>query len=280
MAKVFLGLAIVVMLAAAALGFMAKGNIDQLQTVLKDSKAATGRAEKKASEKEAEAKKAGEELKVANAEVEKQKTEAATAKKEKEDLDKQLGESRLAANGLTAEIERLKIELGKPKEVGVAVEDPRIQTLTADLEKARAENTEKTQLIEQLNKAKNDKDEAFANLNKEVDRYRAGFARNSLTAKILAVNPGWNFVVLSAGDRQGAAPGAVMIVTRGGEQIARARITSVEPSTSIADILPGSVRKGLTVQPGDTVVYEGPRGKSGNSLTAPAPGANPAPVQP
>ena len=62
-----------------------------------------------------------------------------------------------------------------------------------------------------------------------------------------------------------------MVVTRGGEAIGKARISSVEPSTSIADLIPGSFRKGVSVQPGDVVVYEGSRGRP-NTLTTPAPG--------
>ena len=48
-----------------------------------------------------------------------------------------------------------------------------------------------------------------------------------------------------------------MVVTRGGQMVAKVRVTSVEPSTSIADIIPSSVVKGQSVQPGDSVVYEG-----------------------
>jgi hypothetical protein len=81
--------------------------------------------------------------------------------------------------------------------------------------------------------------------------------RAGLQGRILAVNPGWNFVVLSVGDKQGVAVNAPLLVVRGSEPIARLRITSVEPSTSIADVIPGSVRRGVSVQPGDTVIFEG-----------------------
>ena len=67
---------------------------------------------------------------------------------------------------------------------------------------------------------------------------------------------------------------ATMLVVRGGEPIAKVRISSVEAATSIADILPGSVRRGVTVQPGDTVVFEGAR--SAGAAGQPAPGAQPA----
>jgi hypothetical protein len=78
-----------------------------------------------------------------------------------------------------------------------------------------------------------------------------------MQGRILAVNSGWNFVVLSVGDKQGVIVNAPLLVVRNNEPVARLRITSVEPSTSIADVIPGSVRRGITVQPGDTVIFEG-----------------------
>ena len=55
-----------------------------------------------------------------------------------------------------------------------------------------------------------------------------------LPGTILAVNQAWNFVVLSLGDRQGVVPNAEMLVQRGGQLLGKVRVTSVEPSTSIA----------------------------------------------
>jgi chromosome segregation ATPase len=82
--------------------------------------------------------------------------------------------------------------------------------------------------------------------------------RSGLEGRILAVNSAWNFVVLSLGDRNGVINNAEMLIKRGSQLIGKVRITSVEPSTSIADIIANSVRSGLTIQPGDTVIYYGP----------------------
>ena len=48
-----------------------------------------------------------------------------------------------------------------------------------------------------------------------------------------------------------------MLVVRDGTPIGKVRITTVEANTSIADILPGSLARGVTIQPGDKVIYEG-----------------------
>ncbi len=74
---------------------------------------------------------------------------------------------------------------------------------------------------------------------------------------VLAVNPAYNFVVLSLGARQGVEANTEMLVLRGGSFIGRIRISSVEPATAIGDIITSTLARGVQVQPGDTVVYAG-----------------------
>lgn len=282
MAKLFIGLAIVVMLGAAVLSFLTKAQADKLQSNLKETKQTLARTETTLKKTEGELKKSTEELAVANTKVEQQTTEIAMLKRDKEKAEMELVEAKMALDSKSKELadiqEKMKgTDPSKPT-VDPAVVMAELEAKKSELAKAQNELAEKAQMVETLNKTKVENDEKLASANKEIERYRAGVTKAGLTGKILAVNPGWNFVVLSVGDRQGAATGGSMIVTRGGEPIGRVRITSIEPSTSIADIIPGSVRRGVTVQPGDAVVYEGPRSKP-NALGAPAPGV-PAPVAP
>ena len=80
--------------------------------------------------------------------------------------------------------------------------------------------------------------------------------RNGLEGRVLAVNPAWNFVVLSLGDKNGVVSNAELLVKRGTQLIGKVRVTSVEPSTSIADIVANSVPQGATISPGDNVIYQ------------------------
>jgi hypothetical protein len=278
MAKLFIGLAIVVMLGAAVLSFLTKAQADKLQSNLKETKQSLARTETSLKKSEGELKKSQEELTVANAKVEQQATELTTAKSAKEKAEMERDEAKLALDSKVKELAEIKENMQKANPNAPAV-DPAVvaaelATAKADLARAQSDLAEQKQMVETLNRSKTESEEKIASANKEIERYRAGVTKAGLTGKILAVNPGWNFVVLSVGDRQGAATGGMMIVTRGGEPIGRVRITSIEPSTSIADIVPGSVRRGVTVQPGDVVVYEGPRSKP---VPAPAPGAPAAP---
>jgi hypothetical protein len=106
--------------------------------------------------------------------------------------------------------------------------------------------------------AKGEKDKVeLADLKKKEDIREKQIGLKGLQGRILAVNSGWNFVVLSVGDKQGVSVNAPLLVVRGNQPIAKLKITSVEPTTSIADVLPGTVPRGVSVQPGDTVIFQG-----------------------
>lgn len=107
--------------------------------------------------------------------------------------------------------------------------------------------------------AKLKEDEAqVSELRKKEAERKAKIMRNGLEGKVLAVNPSWNFVVISLGDRNGVVNNAELLISRSGQLVGKIRVTSVEPSTSVADIVANSVAAGSSVQPGDTVIYKGP----------------------
>lgn len=74
---------------------------------------------------------------------------------------------------------------------------------------------------------------------------------------VMAVNNPYNFVVLDLGARNGVEPHAEMLVLREGTLIAKIRVSSVEPATSIGDIMGSTLARGVKVQPGDSVIYAG-----------------------
>lgn len=80
---------------------------------------------------------------------------------------------------------------------------------------------------------------------------------NLAKGRVLAVNPNWDFCVVSLGDKQGGTINQVLIVARDGQAIGKVKITQVEAAQSIADIVPGTFAKNTFVQPGDDVVFTG-----------------------
>ena len=277
MAKIFLGIALAVMLATAALGFLAKGNADKLQSVLKATTQDLTTTKGTLSLTKTELKKSQEDLTAATGKVTEQEKEIATQKGQMDDLTKKIAEATTAMEAKTKEYEELNAKYiaatTKPGTPVNGTEDPVIAALKAEVEKAKGDAAQSQALADTLIAKKKEIEDKMVSLEQYKKAREMGFVRQGTTGRILAVNGGWNFVVLSIGDKQGAVVGATMLVLRGGEPIAKARVSSVEAATSIADILPGSVRKGVTVQPGDSIVFEGRA--AGAVAGQPAGGAQP-----
>lgn len=280
MAKVFIGIALIVMLATAGLGFLAKGNIDKLQSALTTTKGRIAKAEADAKVAKSDAEKAQKEAKDASDKAEAATTAAAAATKEATEAKAAVGEKTQLVDSLTAKNKELE---GKIVQMGTGgIEPAVVEKLKADLLTA---TTEKENAVKEVAEAKvaldskiaqgKENETKVADLSKKLHDREVNYQKPGLQGHILAVNSGWNFVVLSVGDSQGVVINSTLLVVRANQPIARLRITSVEPSTSIADVMPGTVRRGTVIQPGDTVIFEGsrnqaaPAGKAPDATTAP-----------
>ncbi len=122
-----------------------------------------------------------------------------------------------------------------------------------------------------------DKEEEIAVLEREIEVAQSAVSANENTiagyqtkqrarsaaisldgseATIQAVNNDWGFVVVNVGRSRGVPKNSRLLVKRGGEQIGRLAIVSIEPSMLIANIVQDSLKKGARVLPGDKVVFE------------------------
>lgn len=262
MAKILLGIALAVMLATAALGYLAKGNIDKLQGKLADTKGTLTTTLTTLATTKTDLAKTKDDLTAANTKIEEKDKEIATQKGQMDDLNKKIADATTAMEAKTQELaaktkeyEDYKVAKGgMPVDGGV---DPAIAALKAEVAKAQAELAESKSLVDALGQQKRKVEEEMAVLAAYKKSREASQMRLGTQGRVLAVNSGWSFVVVSIGDKQGAVMNATMLVVRDGTPIGKVRISSVEPTTSIADIIPGSLRRGITIQPGDSVVYEG-----------------------
>ena len=132
-----------------------------------------------------------------------------------------------------------------PNEMKAQLDETRKQLETAE--------QEKTVLADKVKEAQ----DRVTAIEAEQKRRESGLNPPGVHGTVLAVNQAYNFVVLSMGDRQGVVPNSEMLVMRGGALIGKIRISSVEPTTSIGDILTNSLARGVQVQPGDVVIYAG-----------------------
>jgi len=171
----------------------------------------------------------------------------ADVQKQSTDKDATIAQQKTDMTAKDTRISELESKSNSAKQPG---NDPTIE-LKKQLEEKDLLNTSLTA------KLKDQESQLTALKEREAQR-RAKTMRVGLEGRILAVNASWNFVVLSLGDRNGVVNNAEMLIKRGSQLIGKVRITSVEPSTSVADIVANSVRPGLTVQPGDSVIYGGP----------------------
>lgn len=70
---------------------------------------------------------------------------------------------------------------------------------------------------------------------------------------IVAVDPKWNFVVLNVGEKAGAKPRGVFMVSRNGKLIGKVKVATVQPERSIANIMPGWQLE--EIMEGDQVIF-------------------------
>ncbi len=257
MAKILVGISLLLLLGAAVLGYLNKTNLDakvaELESTIQREQAANQAADAaRAAETEAK------ELAVAEAAKREQaESEAAAAKVATAEVEAK-------ASALTQEVATLQAEIVKLNETIAATPDAPAGTDVAEVATLEAKVTELEAAVAATEEEKNilmakveEERSAAEALRAAEERRVGGIMAKGLQGRVLAYNPAWNFVVINIGDRQGAAANAEMLVMRGSTMVGRIRITSVEPSSSIADVLPTTVAAGFQIQPGDTVIYPG-----------------------
>lgn len=126
---------------------------------------------------------------------------------------------------------------------------------------------------------------------KRIDLWQqTGTMAPTFRSRVTAVNPEWGFVTIGAGNSAAVTRQAKLDVVRGKSVVGQLVVTHVSPSSSSAEIVPGSVAPGDSILPGDTVktgagslpsnirVPAAPAAapKTGETPAAPAPEAAPA----
>ena len=255
MGKTLLFVSFAVTLLAAGLGFLNHNKVASAADQVSQMESQAASLKKQVQEKEAAVKTANASLTTANTEkdtlnvqlTEQQKQltllqeQAKTLTTAKADAETQLTKAQADLKEATDKIAATASATPAPVEdTGLKARVEELTTLntnlTKQLEAAKTENTKLSSL-----------EEARANKT----------AQKGLQGRVLAVNPAWNFVVLNLGDRNGLSNNTELLVKRGQQFLGKIRITSVEPSTSIADIVANSVPSGVSISPGDQVIYSG-----------------------
>lgn len=254
MARIFLAVAIALTLISGVVSLSTRSKVKSYQAehaTVQATLTSTNVAKEKAI---AEAKALAEKMTQANTAKEAAESQLTAVKGDADKAQADLKDAKAKAEAATAELAKLKEATAAATPAPAATPDPEIEKKLKD---AEAQLAEKKQIEDALEAKAKDLEARAKALETEKSNRDKGTDRSGLEGKILAVNGGWNFVVLNIGDRQGVSMNSVLLVRRGRGLVARLRVTSVEPATSIADVVPGSMVKGNSVQPGDLVIYSG-----------------------
>ncbi len=254
MTKIFLIVSAVLLMASAALGFLNKGKLAEKQMELVSTKASVDGARNDATKAKAEQKKAESAKTEAEGKATDLETKLTAVNNEISSLNDKVTKAEADVKAKQADIETLNQKLAAATPPPAMTPPP---GMAEDLDKAKHQLAE-LQLIKdglegQLKSAR----EAQQAAERRVAQREQADQKTGLTGRVLAVDRNWNFVVLNLGGRSGVNANETMVIRRGTSLVGRVRVTSVEPTQSIADIVPNSVPAGVSVQTGDTVVYAG-----------------------
>lgn len=267
MIRILLFATIALSLASASLAYLTRQKAEELAGNLK----ATSQS---VTETKSSASKLKEENKTAQARIEELSKSAEAQKAQADQIAANLKESESKGTKLEAEVSEKgkKVEmLARQLEEAVAAAKPatptpdpaqeqRLAKLTEDLEKTKqsAEAEQKRLMqkavdlegkIAQLtakNKPNNGGDPAGGG--------GGGGTQKIVSGTVVAVNEGWNFVVVDLGDKNGVTPETQLAVQRKGKVVANLKVTEVRPKHVSAGVEYAEGSRRDKVLLGDTVV--------------------------
>lgn len=137
------------------------------------------------------------------------------------------------------------------------------ETLVEDIANIRKSIADMQAQVEQKKKEESEEVEKMAGARKEledvvakIEERKKAFERNGLSARVVAVNPDWGFVIVNAGQSRGITEASQLLVTRGTQTVGKLAIVSVQGDRTVANILPETLAEGMTIAPGDQVILE------------------------
>jgi hypothetical protein len=258
MKSLFYALAIVAIGAAGFFGWSAKQKFaDQLveRNELTDANTRLSN-DNNAKEKEKQEKTAARELALDEESKAKAGLEAAEGKTG--DKEKTLAQ---IENDLTS-------KLARQKEIDDSIEEIRKKFPGIRLEEVPVKVKELEATVKRLNAEREDAEVIKAGLESDVSSNLAEISRveekiedsiervsrNVFQATVTAVDNNWNFAVIGAGEKSGLTGDSKLLVQRGGRLIGKLAISKLEANSAVADVVPGSLRPGVIIRPGDQVI--------------------------
>ncbi len=146
------------------------------------------------------------------------------------------------------ELSEALVATGEPQELRGRVQDNVTRLRQADEDLVTQRN-----LLEETIRRRDNHEESLESLRQTARMQASGQMDPSFSSTIREVYGRWGFVTIGAGANQGVNARTALEVVRGGEVVAALRVSTVEPTSAVAAIEPGSLQEGVTLRPGDQV---------------------------
>jgi septal ring factor EnvC (AmiA/AmiB activator) len=181
------------------------------------------------------------------------KSNETALKRQLAELDATLDEQKKELSDLNEAIQRAKEGLkaaGLGEDITLENIGEKLKELEDTKKNLERELEEKQTLVAAAEKRlSGNKVEADRLTDRKMQR-NARMARNAMESVITAVDQNWGFVVIGAGSKSGFTPQTLLLVKRDGKLIGKIRPTAIEPTQTIADIVPESMAPGVRLQAG------------------------------
>ncbi len=159
-------------------------------------------------------------------------------------------------DGMKSKLEELELLKKQMNGRNIADVKRELTDKEGQLQNLKSQNTQLENEILAIQGDLEDREQQISTLEqKELER-RQKVALNAMEAMVIAINRDYGFVIVNAGSDVGITPDSSLLVQRDVDRIGRLRIVSVEPSVTVADIIPGSVSPGAQIMVRDKVIFE------------------------
>ncbi len=249
-----LAASILLLLGSSVLAFMNKSKLSDRQAEIANAKAAQTSAQGEVSKAKADQKRAEAARTEAESKANDLQTQVTAATTETSSLKAQIDTANESIRAKQADIDALNQKLAAATPPPAATPAP---GAVDELAKAKTQLAELQIIKDGLEGQLRSAQAQTQSMARQIAVREGAEAKNGLQGRVLAVDRNWNFVVLNLGGRSGLNANETMVIRRGNNLVGRVRVTSVEPTQSIADIVPNSVPAGVSVQAGDTVLFSG-----------------------
>ena len=269
--NIFYILTIILCAATAYFGFATKGKLEAERDVTIERFDENRIVAKNIEDKDGEIKIAKEERKTAVDGLNETSASLENESSKENGLVKQIGELEGEIEGYDADLEQIEGAIATAEAIiremvpeaganlGVDAVVGYIEDLKNELKDKESELEEKVEIAGKLNEAVNSASSRKENLQGRLSRVKTRIALNGVTATVTGVSNDYGFAIISRGaNNSNIDESSELIVSRGGTLVARLKVAQVEPTQTICDIVPSSLKKGQRIRNGDRVTIEVP----------------------